>query len=267
MGDKGSSGSPSADKSKWNASKALGGQAAFKAGGGAAKMKQNPGMSAADVQKLGMKNIRNKPKSDSSSPAPAAPASPGSDKRAPSSTTSTTSTKPKPAIGKLGNTSFERRTPTSAEFKGAQEYRQKNPGAKPEDVLKAAQEAGKKKTSTPVAPEVKATNAIAAKPSSAMSQDEIRKRRLNMEMEYDAYDVVLEYLFDNGHVDTVDEAHYVMMEMDAEVIQSIVESRAMAHTGGKPHPLQGAGGKPKGITGGKTYQMPGWDDKKQVKGV
>ena len=30
------------------------------------------------------------------------------------------------------------------------------------------------------------------------------------------------------------------------------------------------GSKPKGITGGKTYQMPGWndkDDKKQVKGV
>jgi len=41
----------------------------------------------------------------------------------------------------------------------------------------------------------------------------------------DAYDLVLEYLFDNGHVDTVDEAHYVMMELDAETIGNIVEAR------------------------------------------
>ena len=78
-------------------------------------------------------------------------------------------------------------------------------------------------TTKPVAPEVKATNTIAAKPSSAMSQDAIRKQRLNMEMEYDAYDLVLEYLLSNGHVETVEEAHYVMLEMEAEVIQDIVE--------------------------------------------
>lgn len=40
---------------------------------------------------------------------------------------------------------------------------------------------------------------------------------------YDAFDLVLEYLLDNGHVETVDEALYVMMEMDTEVIQDIVE--------------------------------------------
>ena len=39
----------------------------------------------------------------------------------------------------------------------------------------------------------------------------------------DAYDLVLEYLLNNGHVDTVEEAHYVMMEMPAETIQTIVE--------------------------------------------
>jgi hypothetical protein len=60
---------------------------------------------------------------------------------------------------------------------------------------------------TPVAPN-KATGS--KKPGSAFEQ-------------YDAYDVVLEYLFDNGHVDTVDEAHYVMMEMDAEMIANICE--------------------------------------------
>jgi hypothetical protein len=40
---------------------------------------------------------------------------------------------------------------------------------------------------------------------------------------YDAYDLVLEYLFSQGHVETVEEAHYVMMVMDAETIGTIVE--------------------------------------------
>jgi hypothetical protein len=52
-----------------------------------------------------------------------------------------------------------------------------------------------------------------------------RELRLNMEMEHDAYNVVLEYLFSQGHVDTLDEAHYVMMEMTAETIQSICEDK------------------------------------------
>jgi hypothetical protein len=41
-------------------------------------------------------------------------------------------------------------------------------------------------------------------------------------MKYDAYDLVLEYLFSQGHVDTLEEALYVMMEMDGEVIRDIV---------------------------------------------
>ena len=40
---------------------------------------------------------------------------------------------------------------------------------------------------------------------------------------YDAYDLVLEYLLSQGHVETVEEANYVMMVMDAETIGSIVE--------------------------------------------
>jgi len=43
---------------------------------------------------------------------------------------------------------------------------------------------------------------------------------------YDAYDLVLEYLLSQGHTDTVEEAHYVMMEMDAETIGTIVEAAA-----------------------------------------
>jgi hypothetical protein len=70
-----------------------------------------------------------------------------------------------------------------------------------------------------------ATAAIAAtpKPMPVAPRQTARERVLNQSYEYDAYDLVLEYLLNNGHVETVDEAHYVMLEMEAEVIQDIVK--------------------------------------------
>lgn len=53
--------------------------------------------------------------------------------------------------------------------------------------------------------------------------DETQSKRYEDRKKNEAYDIVLDYLFDNGHVDTLDEAHYVMLEMNAETIQSIVE--------------------------------------------
>ena len=43
--------------------------------------------------------------------------------------------------------------------------------------------------------------------------------------QYDAYDLVLEYLLSSEQVATIEEANYVMTEMDAETIQSIVEEQ------------------------------------------
>ena len=43
--------------------------------------------------------------------------------------------------------------------------------------------------------------------------------------EYDAYDLVLEYLLSSEQVATIEEANYVMTEMDAETIQSILEAQ------------------------------------------
>ena len=40
--------------------------------------------------------------------------------------------------------------------------------------------------------------------------------------EWDAYDMVLEYLFSTEQVNTIEEANYVMMEMEQETIGSIV---------------------------------------------
>lgn len=57
--------------------------------------------------------------------------------------------------------------------------------------------------------------------------DETQSKRYEDRKKNEAYDIVLDYLFDNGHVDTLDEAHYVMLEMDAETIQSIVEADSL----------------------------------------
>ena len=61
----------------------------------------------------------------------------------------------------------------------------------------------------------------------------------NMRKKYDlkassfkeeAYDIVLDYVLSEGHADTVEEAHYVMTQMDADTIQGIVEMK-----GGSPY--------------------------------
>ena len=49
------------------------------------------------------------------------------------------------------------------------------------------------------------------------------RARQGVKESYDAYDLVLEYLLSQGHVDTVEEANYVMLVMDAETIGTIVE--------------------------------------------
>ena len=171
----------------------------------------------------------------------------GSGSGAPAKVSPTPSKPAGPAMGKLGGTTFVRRTPTSAELKAAQAERatQKAAGqdtssvANAEKALQAAKAvsapkvapsntlsntvaAASKPAAFSPAPEVKATNTIAAAPKPAPVSP--RQQRLNMEMEYDAYDIVLEYLLSEGHVETVEEAHYVMMEMDAETIGTIVEA-------------------------------------------
>ena len=41
--------------------------------------------------------------------------------------------------------------------------------------------------------------------------------------QYEPYDLVLNYVLSEGHADTVEEAHYVMTQMDADTIQTIIE--------------------------------------------
>jgi hypothetical protein len=49
------------------------------------------------------------------------------------------------------------------------------------------------------------------------------RERQGVKESYDAYDLVLEYLLSQGHAETVEEANYVMLVMDAKTIGTIVE--------------------------------------------
>jgi hypothetical protein len=163
-----------------------------------------------------------------------------------------------------GGTKYEVRTPTSAELAAARKARDEakaagNVKGAEEAAVKAGVAASKPTTPTPAAtparngfgastaqmaaqssvgsatapPEVTANNKIAAmkqqpevKPSGTPPTPIKRTRTGNDSLweGVDAYDLVLEYLFSQGHVDTIEEAHYVMMEMDVETIGNIVEA-------------------------------------------
>ena len=66
-------------------------------------------------------------------------------------------------------------------------------------------------------------------------------------MKQEAYDMVLDYLLSEGHVETIEEAHYVMLQMTSEHVQDIVEGVGYSNpsVGGKPvmnpkgHPQEG----------------------------
>jgi hypothetical protein len=111
------------------------------------------------------------------------------------------------AVGSVGGVKFERRAATSAELAAAREAR---------DKAKAAGQSTKEQELS------------AVKAGVSASKKPVKEET----MKYDAYDLVLEYLFSQGHVDTLDEAHYVMMVMDAEVIQDIVSEAAEPRGGG-----------------------------------
>jgi hypothetical protein len=94
-----------------------------------------------------------------------------------------------------------------------------------------------------------------------------------LKQDFDIFDVVFGHLIDEGYADTQEAATAIMANMSEAWVESIVENRGMAYSGGKPG-ASGDGGKPTGITGGTTYQMKGWNDddakdakKPKVKGV
>jgi hypothetical protein len=163
----------------------------------------------------------------------------------------TTPTAPKPATGMLGKTSFERRTPTSAELKAAQAA--KAGGASPEKALQAAQktnlptqgnpsakidtksvEAAKaafKPTPTPK-PVATPTPKPVATPTPKPVATPVVKRDPNLGLNprermrlqsFDLFDLVKGHLLDEGYADTEEAALAIMINMSEEWRQSIIQ--------------------------------------------
>jgi hypothetical protein len=82
------------------------------------------------------------------------------------------------------------------------------------------------------------------------------KKRRNIK---DSYDVVLEYLLSEGHVETVEEANYVMMQMTSEHVRDIVEGKyadSVTYEKGTAPVRASYGGKPESFTK-ETYKKKG----------
>ena len=196
-----------------------------------------------------------KPAAPAATPASSRPAAASASASAKPSTQMAKTAPAKPAVPTgttAGGTTFQRRAATGAELRAAQAARAAGKGE--EGAIKAGVEASKPAATptlsaataaaskpaafkpatasqaTAAAPSTSpaasgslapATAAIAKKPTQPPVAPGYQGAKKPFAEEMDAYDLVLEYLLDNGHVDTVEEAHYVMMELDAETISEI----------------------------------------------
>ena len=108
-------------------------------------------------------------------------------------------------------------------------------------------------------PAVKAKQDARGKQRGVLTPKE--KEQLNMEMEYDTFDAILEYLVAEGYADTNENALAIMENMSEEWKQSIVEGEENKEDSQKPFTGEGPK-KPKGWkpTGPKlkTGQRPGY---------
>lgn len=204
---------------RWYISGASGGKAAFGAGGGIAAMKADPSLTAAEVQRRGMVALRAKqnqqpPSTSGTPPASQPPATrppaqpPASSRPAPPPPTSTAPKPPESA--QTGN----RQADLGTWAKANKEMIQKVGTARQKEIL-AATQAG-----IPIPPVKKLGENL----NNTQSSLEVH-RTMNAQITetYDAYELVLEYLLETGHAETVNEANYIMLQMDSDMIGNIVE--------------------------------------------
>jgi len=57
----------------------------------------------------------------------------------------------------------------------------------------------------------------------ARAKRDAEKAASSMKESYEPYDIILEYLMGRGHVDTIEEAHYIMLEMDTDAVGAIIQ--------------------------------------------
>ena len=160
-------------------------------------------------------------------PAPAKPAASSSGGGSGSGGGSKPAAKPaakKPFIGTTKDgTKFERRTPTSKELAASKAAGGGEAG------VRAAVAAGKPTTGPEASNAQKSqagadVAAIQAKERANFEKKNKEVMASTQKESYNAYELVLEYLFDYGHANTIEEAEYIMTELDESFIQSLVET-------------------------------------------
>ena len=130
----------------------------------------------------------------------------------------------KPFIGTTkGGTKYEIRTPTSKELAASKAAGGGEAG------VRAAVAAGKPTTGPEASDKQKSqagadVAAIQAKERANFEKKNKEVMASTQKESYDAYELVLEYLFDYGHANTIEEAEYIMTELDESFIQSLVET-------------------------------------------
>jgi len=136
-------------------------------------------------------------------------------------------------------------------------------GAKP---APAAATTGNPPLKPPALPPVPGRESLASQAAELRAMQAASRQRQGLTQSFDVFDVIKGHLIDEGYADTEEAALKIMANMSEDWKQSIVENSGMSHSGGKPG-ASGDGSKPKGITGGKDIQMPGWNDKGDKKKV
>jgi hypothetical protein len=91
-------------------------------------------------------------------------------------------------------------------------------------------------TTRPVSPEVKATNTLASSPSPitpnpSRATGSKKPGSTYENVEINVFDMVLEYLMNTGHADSIHEAEYIMANLDSEMIENIVEVKYVTKKG------------------------------------
>ena len=191
----------------------------FKAGGGNAQMKK-AGLTKQQVMDLGSKNTATKKPAVKPASTPSGGSGSGGGSSPSTATKPVAPAKPAakgPAIGTTkGGTKYEIRTPNSREMEAS-----KAAGGGEEGVKAAVA------TSQPTTGSANSKiDTKAADAALAAENERLKKgtKPTTQKESYDAYDLVLNYLFETGQVDTISEAHYIMMELGADAIGDIVES-------------------------------------------
>ena len=82
-------------------------------------------------------------------------------------------------------------------------------------------------------------------------------REKGMREEIDVFDVVLEYLLDTGHAETISEAQYIMSQMDSESIDSMLDEAMTNYEKNRKRAAQRAAARNEARAQGKTGAVPG----------